>query len=977
MLSRKTIEAYLFFLLRHKVLVSLVVAVLTAGLAVCMWTKMHIFTNFFDLYPPNHPYIRLYQQYRSMFGTANTVVFVVEVQKGTIYDDPATVQKVERITLELLHDVPGVNGEQVMSITHPKLKTTLTAGSGIKVVPLTYPRVPENVEDLRFLRQKIRSSDYQGVFVSDDDKATMITAGFWEEGLDATSFPVMWQKIKDIEARESDANTKIYVTGPPILYAYFIEAGPKMVAALAASIAMIMLILWVEFRSWQGLVIPVFSGTLSAIWGLGFGGLCAWASQYVSNHELKMLMNVSMDPLVLVIPLLISARAHSHSVQSMERYHEEYHRLKDKNQAIVKSYTEIYAPAMVSLMADGLATLTLLVARIPLIQKLAILCSFWIISIFVSVVTLHPIILAFTPPPREFVSGKGALERFMAWMMIVTLCWLFWLYGHWPETTFFTLPVVTFWGLSLGGPIGPLGVFFGVVLSCGLVDALTGTPPPGYGQLGKVICTATDALGVFFGKLYMLIESGLIWLAEGWRRPAVLVALVSLLSVGLYFQHKLKVGDATPGGALLYADHPHNVAFRKVNEKFTGASQLVVIAEGAAFCNVGGKPCEGDKCQRCDPEKDGPESISGMDLAERAARMARGETIEPERSMRFGPPRGVCGAERCMQREGTLKDAEVLNGLDLFARYMAERDEVGGTVTVGSILKKIFRTFHEAEPKWEILPTRNDHVAQLFFLLTSNTRRGEMDNFFDSNYANATVTVFYKDYTHETIENSIARAKEYIARHAADTSAVRYRLAGGIIGILAAVNEEVEWSYRVNLILILVVVFLLSYATYVSVWGALIVMLPSLVAQPLSEAVMYLFGIDMNINSLPVAAIGIGIGIDYGYYVLSRIVEELAAGCTFETAIRRMFETTGKTVLFTGVSLTASIIFWVFFPMKFQADMALLLVLLLAFHLAGALIFIPPMVALFRPRFAIRYAEARARVLAEQAASEAALAAGR
>ncbi len=59
--------------------------------------------------------------------------------------------------------------------------------------------------------------------------------------------------------------------------------------------------------------------------------------------------------------------------------------------------------------------------------------------------------------------------------------------------------------------------------------------------------------------------------------------------------------------------------------------------------------------------------------------------------------------------------------------------------------------------------------------------------------------------------------------------------------------------------------------------GALIVMLPSLVAQPLSEAVMYLFGIDMNINSLPVAAVGIGIGIDYGYYVLSRIVEELCA----------------------------------------------------------------------------------------------------
>src|SRR5262249_8910155 len=265
-----------------------------------------------------------------------------------------------------------------------------------------------------------------------------------------------------------------------------------------------------------------------------------------------------------------------------------------------------------------------------------------------------------------------------------------------------------------------------------------------------------------------------------------------------------------------------------------------------------------------------------------------------------------------------------------------------------------------------------------FFLLTSNTRRGEMDFFFDADYKNATVTIFYKDYTHETIRSSIERAKQYIAAHQAEAPNVNYRLAGGVIGVLAAVNEEVEWSYRVNLILILIVVFLLSYATYVSVIGALIVMLPSLVAQPLSEAVMYLLGIDFNINSLPVAALGIGIGLHYGYYVVSRIVEELKGGDEegFDGAIRRMFETTGKTVLFTGVSLTASIIFWVFFPMKFQAQMALLLVLLLGFHLMGALMFIPPMVSLLKPRFAVRYAEARRRLRAQESAGGARAARG-
>ncbi len=899
MLSRRTIEAYLFFLLRHRILVSMAVAVITVGLALFMWFRMHVFTNFFDLYPKNHPYIRLYQQYRSMFGTANTVLIVVEVKNGTIFDDPETVQKVDRITLALLHDIPGVNGEQVLSITHPKVKTTLTAGSGIKVVPLMYPRVPESKDDLDFLKLKVYSTEgVHGLFVSEDDKATQIIAGFWEEYFD---LPTMWVKIQEIVKRESDDNTTIYVTGIPILFAYFMEIMPKMTGVLGASIVMILLILWVEFRSWQGVVIPAFSGLLSAIWGLGFGGL--WG--------------LSLDPLVLVIPLLISARAHSHSVQSMERYHEEYRRLGDKNRAIVKSYTEIYAPAMVSLLADGLAILTLLVARIPIIQKLAILCSFWIISIFVSVVTLHPIILSFTPPPSEEGAAQGILERFMAWMILVAVSWLFYLYAvipAWPVQALLAVAVV---GLA--------------------VDMLLDRRLFGYAAVGTAMSRATDGFGRFFGALYEAIEGGLIWLAGGWRRGAMAVCLLSLLSVGLYFQHLLKVGDTTPGAALLYADHPYNVAFGKVNEKFLGASQLIIIAEGKAYCTDGGKPCAGDACKPCRPEQE-----------------------------------GACGGETCQQREGAIKDAETLNQLDLFGRYMAERPEVGGAVTAATLLKKIFRTFHEADPKWEMLPTRNDHVSQLFFLLTSGTRRGEMDRFFDMNYTNATISVFYRDYTHETIENSITRAKQYIAEHEGDASSVRYRLAGGLIGILAAVNEEVEWSYRVNLILILIVVFLLSYATYVSVTGALIVMLPSLVAQPLSEAVMYLLGIDMNINSLPVAAVGIGIGIDYGYYVLSRIVEELVAGEGFDVAIRRMFETTGKTVLFTGVSLTASIIFWVFFPMKFQAQMALLLVLLLGFHLMGALMFIPPMVSLLKPRFAIKYAEERQR---QREAAAAALAA--
>ena len=207
---------------------------------------------------------------------------------------------------------------------------------------------------------------------------------------------------------------------------------------------MIVLILWLEFRSWQGVVIPFFSGALSAVWGLGFAALCG----------------ITLDPLVLVIPLLISARAHSHSVQSMDRYHEEYFELKNRDLAIVKSYIEIFPPAMVAIAADSLATLTLLVARIPLIQNLAILCSFWIASIFVSVVTLHPIILSFTPPPAaQHVSGRTPLERFMGWMMVIAILWVAWLYNLVPGWLLVALLAFTGLGVATDPLRTPLPLY--------------------------------------------------------------------------------------------------------------------------------------------------------------------------------------------------------------------------------------------------------------------------------------------------------------------------------------------------------------------------------------------------------------------------------------------------------------------------------------------------------------------------------------
>lgn len=358
-------------------------------------------------------------------------------------------------------------------------------------------------------------------------------------------------------------------------------------------------------------------------------------------------------------------------------------------------------------------------------------------------------------------------------------------------------------------------------------------------------------------------------------------ALGLALTLGVYYSQLLEVGTVSIGDALMYAEHPYNEAFRKVNEKFLGASQMVAVVEGKV--------------------------------------------------------------------EEAVKREEVLRAIEGFQLYMDQEGGAAGSVSATSLLKRVFRMFHEGDPNWEILPIRQADIGGVFFVSNQISSK-DIGQLFSQDYRNATITFYYRGYSNVVAKNALASARNFIEAHPQDL--VNFRLAGGMIGILAAVNEEIENSYRLNLMLVLVTIFILSYLTYRSVLGAFIVMLPSIIAQPLTEAVMYLSHIDLNISSLPVAAVGIDIGIDYGYYVLSRIVEEYGGCRDFDEANQRTLSTTGRAIFFTGTTLVASVILWVFFPMKFQAEMALLLSLILVFHVAGALVFIPAAVSLLKPRFA-------------------------
>jgi predicted RND superfamily exporter protein len=748
MLPRSWMEAYLKFLLKFRWPIIIVLTLATFFLAYHA-VNMRVYTNFFDLYPPSHEYIKLYQQYRRMFGTANVLVMAVEAKEGDIFNVD-TINKLNYATLQVV-ETAGVNPYQVRSLTHPKMKNIKISGAIITAYPIMYPAPPKTPDDVKPIKQAVYTNEgVHGFYVSRDNTAALITAGFWEEGVD---FRNLHERMLHVRQEiEKDGKHKVFIAGFPMLYSWIFSYKNYILGVIGLTTVVILILLWFYFRTATGVWVPLFSGLLSSLWALGFAGYFGF----------------NLDPLVLVVLVLITARALSHSVQSMERYHEEYHRLQDKQEAILSSYMSLFSPALVSIASDGLAILTLALAHIPLIQKLAYVSSFWVFTISISVVTLHPIILyLIPPPPHDPKAGRR-----------------------------------------------------------------------------------------FSDHLYNAINRAMVKISSGGYRQAVIASFSVALAIGMMYSRNLKIGDVSIGKALLYDSHDYNISYDKVNQKFVGASQLVILAEG--------------------------------------------------------------------HQEGVIKDPHVLQTLERFQRFMEQQQMVGGSITITTMARRLYQMFHT---------------------LGSD----DLDMFIDKNSQNATITIFYKDYNHETVVGSIAMAERFIYDNPVEN--LSFRLAGGLLGILAAVNEEVEWSYKWNLILVMVTVFVLSVLTYASVVGALIVMIPSIVAQPLSEAIMHWMGIDANINSLPVAAVGIGIGIDYGYYVLSRIVEEYQRLGDHDRAIEEALMTTGRAIMFTGTTLTVSVIFWVFFPMKFQSEMAILLTLLLFFHVVGALAFIPGVFSLLRPHF--------------------------
>jgi predicted RND superfamily exporter protein len=183
------------------------------------------------------------------------------------------------------------------------------------------------------------------------------------------------------------------------------------------------------------------------------------------------------------------------------------------------------------------------------------------------------------------------------------------------------------------------------------------------------------------------------------------------------------------------------------------------------------------------------------------------------------------------------------------------------------------------------------------------------------------------------------------------TRGAEFVMAGGIMGILAAVNEEVERGHVANILLIFLICYLFVAISYQSNSAGLVISYSLAMATMLSLFYMVVRGTGLNVNTLPVQSVGVGIGVDYALYITDRIRQEYSWCGDLDEGIRRAIRTTGMAVTFTATTLVGGIGAWTFSNLRFQAEMAQLLSILMIVNMLGAIMLVPALFSIIRPSF--------------------------
>jgi predicted RND superfamily exporter protein len=263
--------------------------------------------------------------------------------------------------------------------------------------------------------------------------------------------------------------------------------------------------------------------------------------------------------------------------------------------------------------------------------------------------------------------------------------------------------------------------------------------------------------------------------------------------------------------------------------------------------------------------------------------------------------------------------------------YLQQLPGVVSTHSLADLATDAAVGMNEGSAKWYALP----RTQGMLNVITSRAPR----ELFNPNCDLGTIYVYLEGHEADTLSRVVATVDAFARHH--DSAQAHFLSAAGNAGIEAATNIVVKQANREMLLLVYAAVIVLAFVTFRS-WRAVIcAVLPLMLTTALAEALMVALGIGMKVAMLPVVALGVGIGVDYALYVLSVTLAQLRKGESLAAAYATALSFTGRVVVLTGITLGAAVSTWAFSPIKFQADMGVLLAFMFVLNMLGALVLLP------------------------------------
>jgi predicted RND superfamily exporter protein len=272
-----------------------------------------------------------------------------------------------------------------------------------------------------------------------------------------------------------------------------------------------------------------------------------------------------------------------------------------------------------------------------------------------------------------------------------------------------------------------------------------------------------------------------------------------------------------------------------------------------------------------------------------------------------------------------------LTTVDALERELQQLPGVEATSSLAGLAKVANAGMNEGSLKWYEIPRSQDNLNAI---ITRAPR--EM---FNQNCDLLTVYAYLKDHKADTLDSVVKVVEGFAARHGSDE--LRILNAAGNAGIEAATNIVVKKANVEMLGLVYLAVIVLAFITFRSWQAVICAVLPLMLTSVLCEALMVWLNIGVKVATLPVIALGVGIGVDYALYIMTVTLARLKGGMSLSEAYYKALTFTGKVVVLTGVTLGIAVATWAWSPIKFQADMGILLAFMFIWNMLGALILLP------------------------------------